>query len=177
MATQAFKALSNPDVHTVGSVNSSHDYLQDIPNGAIMTADTDNFTLVELGFNAEGERTATPLSDQIKKGFLVASVERRYLNEPISAFYNGKGERGRILIQKEFIRFEASNYDATAVTATGIKAGQVAHFDITTKKFVISDGTHADYATAGNKYLVVNDEQDIQYTLGQPTVRFEVQPN
>lgn len=175
MATKAFKALTEKDLHTVGNVTSSHDYLQDIPHGAIMTEDVDNFTLVELGFNADGERTATPLSDKTKKGFLVASPERRYLGENLGEFYNGKGERGRILVQKELIRFDASNYDATAVVSTGIKSGQVAHFDTTTKKYVISDGSHADFATAGNKYTVVSDEKDITYTLGQPTVRFEIQ--
>lgn len=176
MATKAFKALSQKDLHTVGNITSSHDYLQDIPHGAIMTEDVDNFTLVELGFNADGERTATPLSDITKKGFLVASPERRYLGENLGEFYNGKDERGRILIQKEYVRFDASNFDATAVSGTGgIKAGQVAHYDTTTKKYVISDGTHADYATAGNKYTVVSDEKDIRFTLGQPTVRFEIQ--
>ncbi|MFJ3388771.1 hypothetical protein [Lysinibacillus sp. NPDC086135] len=173
MTTKAFKALTEKDLHTVGNVTSSHDYLQDIPHGAIMTEDVDNFTLVELGFNADGERTATPLSDKTKKGYLVASPERRYLGESLGEFYNGKGERGRILIQKEGIRFDASNFDAKAVK--DIKAGQVAHFDIDTKEFVISDGTHADFETAGNKYTVVLSENDIQYTLGQPTVRFEVQ--
>lgn len=176
MATKAFKALSQKDLHTVGNITSSHDYLQDIPHGAIMTEDVDNFTLVELGFNADGERTATPLSDITKKGFLVASPERRYLGENLGEFYNGKDERGRILIQKEYVRFDASNFDDTAVSGTGgIKAGHVAHYDITTKKYVISDGTHADYATAGNKYTVVSEEKDITYTLGQPTVRFEIQ--
>lgn len=175
MTTKAFKALTEKEFHTVGNVTSSHDYLQDIPHGAIMTADTDNFTLVELGFNVDGERTATPLSDQTKKGYLVASPERRYLGENLSEFYNGKGERGRILVQKEAVRFEASNFDATAVTATGIKAGQVAHFNITTKKYVISDGTHADYAAAGNKYTVVGNESDLRYTLGKPMVHLEIQ--
>lgn len=173
MTTKAFKTLTEKDLHTVGNVTSSHDYLQDIPHGAIMTEDVDNFTLVELGFNTDGERTATPLSDKTKKGYLVASPERRYLGENLGEFYNGKGERGRILIQKEAVRFDASNFDAKAVTE--IKAGQVAHYDIDTKKFVISDGTHADFTTAGNKYTVVLSENDIHYTLGQPTVRFEIQ--
>lgn len=176
MTTKAFKALTEKELHTVGNVTSSHDYLQDIPNGAIMTEDVDNFTLVELGFNTEGERIATPLTDKTKKGFLVASPERCYLGENVGEFYNGKGERGRILVQKEFVRFDASNFDDSAVKGSGgIKAGQVAHYDTATKKFIISDGTHADFATAGNKYTVVSDEQDIAYTLGQPTVRFEIQ--
>ena len=173
MTTKPFKTLTKKELHTVGNVTSSHDYLQDIPHGAIMTEDVDNFTLVELGFNADGERTATPLSDKTKKGYLVASPERRYLGENLGEFYNGEGERGRILIQKEGVRFDASNYNATAVTE--IKAGQVAHYDTGTKKYVISDGTHADFATAGNKYAVVLSENDIRYTLGQPTVRFEIQ--
>lgn len=175
MTTKAFKALTEKELHVVGNVTSSHDYLQDIPHGAIMTADTDNFTLVELGFNSDGERTATPLSDPTKKGYLVASPERRYLGENLGEFYNGKDERGRILIQKEGVRFEASNFDATAVSSAGIKAGQVAHYDTTTKKYVISDGTHADYAAAGNKYTVVSSESDLRYTLGQAMVRFEIQ--
>lgn len=172
MATQAFHAYKNKDVRTVGNVTSSHAYVQDIPNGAVLLEDVDNFTLVELSFDANGERAASSLTDVAKKGYLIASPERRYLGELISEFYNGEGERGRIIILTEGLRFESSAFELSVVTE--VEKGQFAHFDPATKKFLIHDGTHADYANAVNKLLVVSNEEDITYTLGFPMVRFEV---
>jgi len=173
MATKALQALTNPDVHAVGNLNSIK--VKTVTNGALYTEDVDNFTVIELGFNEDGERTAKQLSDKANKGYLAAGVERRYLNENLSAFYNGKGERHRVVIFEEgYTRFDTSAFDLNEGVSE-IKKGMVAHFDVAKKKFIISsaDAPHADYAGSRNKFLVVANEADTAYTLGQPTVRLE----
>lgn len=172
MATKAFQALTEKDQHTVGNINSSSLYVKDIPNGVKFKADADNFTLVELAFE-NGERVASPLSAVTKQGYLVASPERRYLDEDIDAFYVGAGEYGRIIHLDKGIRFETSAFTLnTGVTELAV--GLSAHFDPTSKKFIVHDGTHADFATAVNQFVVVAGQEDVRYTLGQPLVKLEV---
>ncbi|SNZ09952.1 hypothetical protein SAMN05421503_1434 [Terribacillus aidingensis] len=175
MATQAQQALIKHDKHAVGNLNSIH--VKTVAHGAIFLEDVDNFTLVELGFNAEGERTAKQLSDKAKKGYLAAAPERRYLDEELSAFYNAEGERGRIVIFEEgYTRFDTSAFKKNdGVDIIG--HGMVAHFDIAEKVFIVSkaDAPHADYAGSRNKFLVVANEEDLAYTHGQPIVRLEVE--
>lgn len=168
MASRILKALQEVGNHAVGNLNSLK--VKTVAHGALIEgADVDNFTLVELGFNADGERTAKQLSAVAKKGYLIASPEARYMGEAIADFYNAVGDRARIVVLEEgYTRF-----DTSAFTGTPAK-GDVAHFDPATKKFLIHDGTHADYAGAKAKFLVVNNEEDMEYTLGQPMVRLEV---
>lgn len=172
MATKAFNSLTKKQKFTVGNVVSSHAYIQDIPNGVLYTEDVENFHPVEVSYDAEGNRVAKGLTDSTKESFLANSVERRYLNEDIAEFYNEAGERGRVLFFSKGLRFDVSAYDATGVTA--IKAGQSAHYDTTAKKYVIHDGTHANYATAFTKFEVASSEDNLEYTLGAPMVRLEV---
>lgn len=175
MASDILKALQEQGNHAVGNLSSLK--VKTVANGAIVEgADIDNFTLGELGFNAEGERTVKQLSANDKKAVLVASPETRYLGEEITKFYNAVGERVRCVILEEgYTRFETSAFTKNSGVSE-IKNGQVAHFDVTTKKFIVSDSAsaHADYATASAQFLVVNDEEDMQYTLGKPMIRFEV---
>lgn len=173
MASDILKALTQEGTHSVGNLNSLK--IKTVANGAIVEgADIDNFTLGELGFNADGERTVKQLSANDKKAVLVASPETRYLGEEITKFYNAVGDRVRCVILEEgYTRFETSAFTKNA-GVTEITNGLVAHFDVATKKFIIHDGTHADYATASAQFLVVNNEEDMQYTLGKPMVRFEV---
>ena len=164
MASQAFNALNNRGTHAVGNLNSIH--VRTLPYGAILTEDADNFVLVALGFNDEGERTASILDDATKDSYLLASPERVYLGEHIANFYNGEGERGRIVHLDKGLRFETSAFKATEP-----KNGDSAHFDATTKKFLVHDGAHADFATADKKFLVV----EVTNAFGQEVVRLEVQ--
>ena len=169
---QTMKTL-NTNKHNVGSINN---WNREVVNqGAkVSGADIDNFQLVDLGFNADGERICTALADITKKGYLIASVEDYVseLGETISGFYNAVGEVARIFVIRNNSRLEVSNFKADNV-AKVIKNGQVAHYDATTKKFIISNDTanNAGYATAGNKFVVV----DIAPTSldGQALVRFE----
>ncbi|QJI52503.1 hypothetical protein [Psychrobacillus phage Perkons] len=173
MATKAFKALTQKDKHTVGNITSSHKYIQDIPNGVLFTEDVDNFHLVELSYNAEGERVAKGLTDVKKEAFLVASVERRHLNEDIIEFYNAKDERGRIVIPTRGLRFDVSAF-ALNTGVTVIKAGLSAHYNVATKKYLIHDGTHEDFASASVKFEVASNEDNLEYTLGAPMIRLEI---
>lgn len=173
MASDILKALQQKGTHAVGNLSSLK--IKTLANGAIVEgADIDNFTLGELGFNADGERTVKQLSDVTKKAVLVAAPETRYLGESMTQFYNGVGERVRcVFLEAGYTRFETSAFTKDA-SVPEIKNGNFAHFDVTSKKFLIHDGSHADYATASVKLLVVNSEDDMEYTLGAPMVRFEV---
>jgi hypothetical protein len=169
MATRQSIALTTRGNHEIGNLSSIQ--LETLAYGAIVTgADIDNFTLCELGFNAEGERTCAPLSVATKKGYLVAAPETLYMGEELVDFYNAVGERARVVIKCK--RFETSAYALNVVTE--VAAGQVAHFDVATKKFLIHAGAHANYASAANKYLVVSNEADLDYTAGKTLVTLEV---
>ncbi|WP_080845564.1 hypothetical protein [Cytobacillus gottheilii] len=168
MASRILKALQEVGTHAVGNLNSLK--VKTVANGALIEgADVDNFTLVELGFNADGERVAKQLSAVDKKAYLIAAPETRYLGEAMADFYNAVGDRARIVILEEaYTRFDTSAFTGTP------ENGKFAHFDPVTKKFLIHDGAHADYATASAKFLVVSNEDDMEYTLGAPMVRLEV---
>lgn len=177
MASRILDALKQQGNHEVGNINSWK--IRVVPNGAVVVdAPIDNFTLVELGFGENGERTCKQLSAVGNKGYLIASVERRYVpGEQMVDCYNAVGERVRIIVLDEGLRFDTSAFSLNT-DVTEIKNGQVAHFDPATKKFIISDptATHADYATARDKFFVVSNEDDLEYTNGKPLVRLEVQP-
>ncbi|MCA1021639.1 hypothetical protein [Halobacillus litoralis] len=174
MATRQFKAHQEKGNHEVGNLSSLK--VKTVAHGAICGEDIDNFTIVELSHNAEGERVAVQLTDATKKGYLIASPETRYMGEDFVDYYNGEGERARIVIlEPHYTRFDSSAFDAAGVSE--IKNGQVAYFDPSSKKFVILPAGTADatYTGAADKFLVVSNEEDIEYTLGKATVRFEVQ--
>lgn len=175
MASRILKALQEVGNHAVGNLNSLK--VKTVAHGALVEgADIDNFTLVELGFNADGERTCKQLSAIDKKAYLIASPETRYLGEAMGDFYNAVGERARIVIlESGYTRFETSAFSLNS-GVTEVQRGQVAHFDPATKKFIISaaGSPHADYAGSSAKFLVVNSEEDMEYTFGVPMVRLEV---
>lgn len=167
MATRQLKVLTEKGNHAVGNLNSLK--VRTLAHGAIVDgADIDNFTLVELGFNADGERICKQLSAVDKKSYLIATPEARYMGEELVDFYNAVGEYARIVYLDEGLRFETSAYSGEP------ENGKVAHFDPSTKKFIIHDGSHADYVNAKAKFLVVSSEEDLAYTNGQPLVRLEV---
>lgn len=175
MSTRQLKTMLEKGTHEVGNLSSIK--IKTLAHGALVVdADIDNFTWVELGFNADGERTVKQLSDKANKGYLIASPEVRNMGEELVDFFNAVGERARIVIpEQDYTRFDASAYTLdTGVTE--IKEGQVAHFDVATKKFIISNpaAAHTDYAGSYNQFLVVNSEDDLEYVAGKATVRLEV---
>lgn len=100
--------------------------IKTVAHGAKVTgSDIDNFMLVELGFDAEGNRTASKLSDKTKKSYLIASPEARYLGESMRDFYNGVGEHARIVIlEPAYTRFDVSAFSFNT-GVTEVKQGQV----------------------------------------------------
>ncbi len=168
MATDQFKMLTHVGKHAVGNLNSIQ--IKTVAHGAIVDGgDIDNFTCVELDFNSDGERICRQLSDVSKKTYLIATPEARYLGEQLVDFYNAKGEHARIVVfEPGYTRFDTSAFSGTP------ENGKVAHFDPATKKFIIHDGSNEDYEGASAKFLVVSNEDDLDYSLGQPTCRFEV---
>jgi hypothetical protein len=176
MATRQLAALTQKGNHEVGNLNSLK--VKTLAHGAIVDgADIDNFTLVELDFNSDGERVCKQLSNVANKSYLIASPEIRNMGEELVDFYNAVGEHARIVIlEPGYTRFDTSAFSLNDGVEE-IKNGQVAHFDPATKKFIISDASapHADYAGAKAKFLVVSNEEDLEYTCGKPLVRLEVQ--
>lgn len=190
MSSNVLEALKNlrSNLHNVGSLNNWGKTV--LNQGAIAKEKMDNFTLVTLEFNTtSGEREAALLTDNRKKGYLVASPEeymREY--ESISSFFNGKGERVRIVTLESGVRFECSNVDFHQKTGDAIasthplKNGQHAHYDHASKKFIISNHTSADpsggtnmhneYQNAANKVVLV--DKDCTSIDGQTVYRFEV---
>ncbi|MBM7835742.1 hypothetical protein [Clostridium sardiniense] len=173
MASEILKVLTGQgNKHTVGSLNNMR--IRMINQGAIAEADLDNYMIVETGFNEEGERTFKLLTDITKKGYLLASPENVMadLGETMISFYNGVGERGRLVIQDFGQRFECSNVVPSDNSAP-IKAGQSVYFDPSKKAFVaVTKGEDEKLATAGNKYVVVDAKANT--LAGQQTIRLEI---
>lgn len=175
MASRMLDVFTVQGTHAVGNISSWK--IRTLPYGAIVDgASIDNFTWCELGFNAEGERICKQLSAKATKGYLIAAPERRYITgEQMCDFYNGVGEPARIVLPDLGVRFETSAYTLNT-GVTEIVNGLVAHFDVATKKFIISDSTaaHADYATSANQFLVVATDLETDAIDGYSVVRLEI---
>lgn len=179
MSSIILQAIKNyrKNLHNVGSLNNWGKTV--LNQGAVATADMDNYTLATLGFDAKGERTATPLADSTAKGVLVASVED-YMKEyeTIRSFFNEKGERVRVVYLESGRRFECSNvsFENEDLSTHPLKNGQLVHYDAATSKFVISNETVSGgtgYAAAANKFILV--DKDCVSIDGADIYRFEVQ--
>lgn len=174
MATDIQKALATEGTHGVGNLHSHNP--STVNHGALVVdASIDNYTIGELGFSTDGEeRTVKQLSVKTNRGVLVATPERRYLGEGISEFFNDVGDRARVInMEVGETRFDSSSYELNT-SVTEVKSGQVAHFSVAKKKFIISESAaaHADYATSASQFVVVKNgtfELD-----GKEMVRLEV---
>jgi len=184
MASRVLDAINNKGNHEVGNLNSIDIDL--VPYGAECDGDIDNFLLVEMFYDDSDDykTKCKVLSDATLKSFLIASVEERFLGtspqapyvEELVDFYNGDGELARLVYLNKGLRFETSAFEKNTGLTTIVK-GNVAHFDVATKKYIISEvgSEHADYATAYTKFEVVYYEDDGSYTLCEKElVRLEV---
>lgn len=175
MASRMTDALTVKGTHGIGNLNSK--WTVHMTNGAIASAAFDNFTLVEADY-INGVFTCKQLTDATKKGYLATTVEEEHLleGEEYPDFYNGKGEMVRLtdVAAQVNSRFETSSFVKDA-TAKAIVLGQVAHFDVTDKVFIISNDTavHDDYTTAYNKFIVVDNDSDFGYAFDTPTIRLQ----
>lgn len=164
MATRFMDVIKTRGTHAVGSVNSHN--IETLANGAICTEAIDNFTLVETGFDKDsGERTCSQLKAKGTRGMLIATPEERHYEfEEMCDFYNAKDERVRLIFLTEGKRFQTSAF-AFHTGTSALKNGLKAHFDVTTKKFLVHDGTHTDFAGSANQFMVVGQESDEEYTI------------
>ena len=184
MSSNMLQALSNlrKNLHNVGSLHNWNK--KSLNQGAVVSGGSiDNFELVQLGFD-QGERICTAIADNATKGHLIATPED-YLEqyETISSFYNGVGERARIVRLEPGVRFECSNFavDQDNLNDHPIKVGQVVHYETQEpgkeKKFLISNNAnnqpHGSYQAAENKFYVV--EVNTTSIDGQQVIRLEVQ--
>lgn len=171
--------MTATDVHAVGSLNN---WKKNAVNLGVKVDESldrlDNWSLVKLGFNQEGERVCLDLinSADPAQAYLVAAVED-YMDEyeSIKNFYNVAGERIRVIKLEPGMRFECSNFEPNNpdITTHAYKNGQTAHFKVDTGVFIINnDVEHGEYAAATNKFMIVDAEGN--YLDGQKTIRFEV---
>jgi hypothetical protein len=180
MANKKFEALFATNSNEVGTVNTS--WAKKITNGCKLTvADASNYTLVEFaGYDADGNRQCKPLTANNVKGFLLTTNEEESLfgdgelQGNYTDFYNKVGDMCDLTIQEQYLRFETSAFTKNAGLAT-IALGNVAHYDFTTKKYIVSavGSENAGYATAVNKYEVVGVDTDFGQNIGVPTIRLE----
>ena len=164
------------DKHAVGNLNNWNVEL--LNQGAVALERLENYSIVELGWQADGdqERTMKYLTDESKKGYLVCAVED-YMSEygeTISNFFIEEGERGRVVRQHETLRFDVSNYELTDPSKEDeLKNGTPAYWNVAKKKFVIcNNGPDANYANAGNKYVVAFSDGLV--LGGQKIIRLEI---
>lgn len=175
MASRGLDLLRLEGGYAVGNLNSY--WAKPLANGAIVENDKmENFTLVEAYFE-DGVRKCKYLTDAKKSEnvYLVTTPERRLPDEQLKDFYNAKGEMARLHILEKSLRFESSKVTLNT-GVTSVKEGFVAHFDPTTKSYIISDPTaaHADYKTAGVKLEVVKVGTELGYEQGITVYRFEI---
>ena len=185
MATRLLDVLTQEGTHAVGNLNSK--WAKHYANGAILTGgNVDNFTIVELdGYDEEGNAKCKKLSDKGHRGYLVTTVEEEQLqdfagfHEGYRDFYNKEGEIVRLTILDDDVRFETSNFTNDTSNTDGVKKGNVAHFDVTTGKYIISKASapHADYEASALKFEVVDEDTDLGYAYGIPTIRLKVLAN
>lgn len=173
MSTRLFDILSTRGNHEIGALNTM--WTKHMANGAIADENIENYTLVEI-YWTDGELHCKQLTDVAKKGYLVTTVEEDQLmdGEEYVDFYNAKGEIVRItdVAEQKNSRFETSAF----ILNEGVSAvanGYVAHFDPTTKKYIVSDpaSPHADYANAVNKFEVVDNDSALGYAFDKDTIR------
>ena len=178
MSSNLLKAMKNlrQNLHNVGNLNNWKK--KSLNQGAIALSNMDNFTLVQVSFNAAGERVVDHIGAIGTKGWLVATPEE-YMQEyeTISSFYNGTGEKVRIVKMTPGMRFECSNIilEHQDTTLHPIKNGALAYYYHVEKKFVICNenpGGGAGYPLAGNKLVVV--DANCTSIDGQQVYRFEV---
>lgn len=172
MASRILELLNKKrEKHAVGNINSAK--VTTIAHGCVAKEDMENYSLVEVAFNADGEREIAPLSDLTKEAYLVCATEEMYtvgaVKDTFADFYVGQGEKVRVAILNKGFRFETSLFELKSGVDVA-KKGMYAVWDVSKKKYVIQ----SEVPTSGVKLLVVEVEK--ASTLdGLKCMRFEVQ--
>lgn len=181
MASRLYDLISTSGTHQIGSLNTK--WTVHMTNGAVATENMENYTLAEIFYDA-GILKCKQLTDVTKKGYLVTTVEEDQLleGETYTDFYNATDEIIRLtdVAEQKNSRFETSAFELNAdgvanggTTVTEVAVGMVAHFNPTTKKYMISNAASpaTAYATAVNKFEVVDADSDFGYAFDKPTIR------
>ena len=182
MSTKLMKALFDTKEYGIGDLNTR--WAKHVTNGARLLADADNFTLVEVvGYAEDGAKTCQQLSKETNEAFLLTTIEEEYLTpivagyqETYSDFYNGAGEMVRLTRLETGVRFDTSSFTLNAgLTKDKVVKGCVAHFDVVTKKYIVSlkATPNAGFETASVKFDVVDEDSDFGYGLSIATIRLE----
>lgn len=171
MASKLLDAISKERViHSVGNINSGK--VRTVNHGCVAKVDLENYSLVKLSFNAEGEREMDYISALTDETYLVCASEEMYVvggvKDSFSDFYVGAGEKARVIHLEKGVRFEVSNFEADA-DVTPAK-GHYAEWDTAKKKYVIK----VDKPTA-DKILMVVEVEKASKLDGQKCIRLEVQ--
>lgn len=183
MANERYEALFRKYDHGVGVINSS--WAKEVTNGCRLTvANADNYTLVEFdGYDTDGVLKCKPLTDKTKVGHVLSTVEEESLfgdgsdliQGNYTDFYNKQGDMVKVTYSEPRLRMEVSNFELNTGN-TKIALGQVAHYDIAKKAYIVSKSAtdaHADFATAGNKYEVAGIDTDFGVNMEKTTIRLE----
>jgi hypothetical protein len=183
MSSRVHDAITTVGNHEIGALNTA--WAKHMANGAMAIENFDNYLLVEIGrdFTPTDDDTVLQckvLTDSTKKGYLATTVEEDHLlqigdlKEDYRDFYNAAGEMVRItdVDAQKNVRFETSAFSKN-VGLSEVKRGYVAHFDPSTKKYIVSDPTsaHSSYSGAANKFEVVDVDTDLGYAFDIPTIR------
>lgn len=163
MASIIKKTLVTQAGHTVGHVNS-YSY-RTVPNGVLCAEDIDNFTIGEVFFaeNVETGETEKQIKNPTKDinahdHVLVITPEQRLnvgvINEPLSYFYNEKGERATVIYLEQGLTFQTSAFEGE------LNVGDFVTYDNTKKKF-----TKATEEATSMKFRVEEIEEDYNYTI------------
>lgn len=190
MATKAFNQLSQVDKHSVGNLVSAQQYIRDFANGAFFTEDVENFHLVQgklsdqdvtamvngksVNIGGANELQVKYLSDETNPVniFLTAGVEASpVVTDGIPQFYNGAGEKQRVVYLTNGLQFDVSAYEHVTPD-TAPKVGDSVYYDTVAKKWKVDPA--ATDATYPVFFKVRRTEADTTYTLGQPTIRLVV---
>ena len=169
MASIMKKTLVTQKGHTVGHVNS-YTY-RTVPNGVLCSEDIDNYVIGEVYFaeNVETGETEKQIRNvtgdvNVHDHVLVITPEQRLnvgiINEPLSYFYNGKGERATVVYLEQGLTFQTSAYNGE-----NLAVGDFVVYDKATKKFIKATGE-----ASGLKFRVEEIEEDINYTIDDQTL-------
>lgn len=190
MATKAFNNLNIFDVRSTGNLASAQKYIRDFANGAFFIEDVDNFHLVEgalskedfsmdvngtmVNFGGAGELHVKAFDTETnpEKIFLTAGVERRYLpQDGIAQYYNGVGEKARVVYLTVGLQFDVSAY-VHATPGTPVEVGDKVFYDKVAKKWTVNPTYDASADPIA--FEVRRTEADVPSTLGQPLIRLVV---
>lgn len=158
MATTIQDALTARGTHEVVFMESIN--AKTVSYGAVAkTVAMDAGQLAEIiSYGTDGAPNMQSLSAVGNVGYLLVPVPPRYMEEELSQCYVGIDEPARLYyIEKNYTTFTTTAFTPNAaLTIPELVRDFVAHYDVATKKYIVSDpgALHAGYAGSRNKFTV-----------------------